>query len=199
MSFGHYFLGGLLIGRLGAFYLRPYIFPDASYVQNSLVLWLEGGTGLIFSFVFMRFGLCIESMTYSFLGFLLLFLSLVDFKKYIIPDNVLLLIFSLYSLNENFCFIVVDWINFSSLFFVGFFLKIGYFLAIKKNVLGWGDVKLFSLCGLWIERDLIPVFLLITGIGGVLLYFLWRYKSWGEYFPLGPSICLALWIVIIWF
>lgn len=212
MTFFLSFLGGIFVGHIGAFSLQHYLknpyfqgncsfydilfFPQNFVRHESLLLWLKGGTGFIFSLAFIQLGASFEGLIYAFLGFFLFFLSLVDFKKYIIPDNVLLCVSSLYLINENFCFIFSDWIKFYILFCVAFFLKIGYLLAIRKNVLGWGDVKLFSLCGLWLNGELIPTFLFITGSGGIFLGYLWRHKGWGNYFPLGPAICLALWIIM---
>lgn len=207
MVFFLYFLTGIFMGRLSRRALegyleegQPFVFKATGFSpQDPLFLWLEGGLGIVSSLAFLKFGGSLEGFIYATLSYFLLFLSLVDFKKYTIPDNILLCIAFLYLLNRSFGFIFLDWLSFYILFFMAFFLKISYLLVIRKNVLGWGDVKLFSLCGLWIPLESIPIFLLIAGSGGLFLHYIWHGKGWGKSIPLGPPICFALWVIVTCF
>lgn len=134
---------------------------------------------------------------YCTLGIVLLFLSFYDIKFGLILDKLLFIIsiLCLFILKiEN---ILVYLGNFLFLFLIAFSLKIGYLVLKKKDGLGWGDVKFLALCGLYLKFKLIPLFLCLTGIFGVLTGIIWQYNQWGDRFPLGPSIAGALWLIVV--
>lgn len=59
--------------------------------------------------------------------------------------------------------------------------------------LGRGDVKFLTMTGLWLSVSQVPIFLIITGLGGVLTSLLLRRRL----IPLGPSLCIALGVCVI--
>lgn len=72
-----------------------------------------------------------------------------------------------------------------------------YPLLKGKKGLGLGDVKLMAASGLWMPLFKIPFFLLISGVGGVVIFFIWQGLKKGPKFPLGPALALALGICIV--
>ncbi|HUX79260.1 MAG TPA: prepilin peptidase [Alphaproteobacteria bacterium] len=63
--------------------------------------------------------------------------------------------------------------------------------------LGFGDVKMLAVVGLWISPSQIPLFLMISGGLGIGIATLWRVTGKGLRFPLGPALALALGICIV--
>ncbi len=114
---------------------------------------------------------------------LLILLSLKDIKDGIIPDSLLICIAFL-------SFFELGFINYLSVLILG---MVGYSLyKVYSGGLGFGDVKLMAVSGFWIDLTQIPTFLLITGLGGVMIGLLWKTMSKGKKFPLGPALALAL-------
>ena len=66
-----------------------------------------------------------------------------------------------------------------------------------KEGIGLGDVKLMAASGLWLYPAQIPLFLIFTGLGGVLMALLWKVLKKGPKFPLGPALAFALGICIV--
>ncbi len=60
--------------------------------------------------------------------------------------------------------------------------------------LGWGDVKLMAASGLWLSLDQAPLFLIATGMLGILTALIMKRRK----VPLGPSLCAALWLCLYW-
>ena len=136
-------------------------------------------------------------------------LGVIDWKTYTLPHRYLFILcvcsFVKSSVTEG-----------CSLFWEGAFLKNilpsvcwgvfwGMFFVLfkqttdclaKKEVLGWGDVQFFGVCGLWFLWHT-GFFFIQVGSAGLLTFFWWRYRGWGPYFPLGPGIALAfVWHVV---
>jgi phospholipase/carboxylesterase len=72
-----------------------------------------------------------------------------------------------------------------------------YPLVRRKEWLGLGDVKLMGASGFWLHFSQIPLFLILTGLGGVLMALLWKVLKKGPKFPLGPALAFALGICIV--
>lgn len=129
--------------------------------------------------------------------FFSLILSYFDFKKFIVPNEILitgticLLLFgSFYEYFTLFNFLI------PIIVFVGFILL----LLIKPNmVLGGGDIKFMMFVGLYLNPLLFPMFLVITG----LLQTFWLvYKQnikKEEMTPMVPPMILSVFITEILF
>lgn len=132
-----------------------------------------------------------------FLNFLL-FCTLVaiclkDFKEGIIPDALLGIIAILgilfFGINHVLSIVILGCI--------GYGLYRIYPLFKKREGLGFGDVKLMTVAGFWLEPSQIPLFLFISGGVGILIAFSWWLLEKGIRFPLGPALALALGICIV--
>lgn len=71
--------------------------------------------------------------------------------------------------------------------FLGF--AIGKFL--KKEAMGFGDVKFFAAAGLWLGLSKLHSFMILSGIFGVAFAIVWRFCGKGEVFPFGPALIAA--------
>ena len=74
------------------------------------------------------------------------------------------------------------------------------FLAVTgRDGLGWGDVKLFAVAGIWLGHALgfIPL-LVFSGLLGVVMSLVWRIAGGGKFFPFGPAILAALAVLIFY-
>ncbi|MBY0280856.1 MAG: prepilin peptidase [Alphaproteobacteria bacterium] len=60
--------------------------------------------------------------------------------------------------------------------------------------MGTADIFLFSLSGFWLPPDFIPLFLFLTGLGGIISFQFYRRKD--RKFPFSPAILLSLWFTI---
>ena len=129
-------------------------------------------------------------LIFSILSFIMLFvITGIDFKKGIIPDWCLLLLF----LSSAF------WHQIDMLSaMVCLVIALTIFLLVKnkktEDPIGYGDIKFISIAGFFIPLNSLPIFFMVTGAGGILLALLYRRK----YFPFGPAIALGLavtWIV----
>lgn len=75
-------------------------------------------------------------------------------------------------------------------------VKSGVRYVFKKNGLGWGDVVLLGMSGIWVPLAVCPLFLVMVGSGGAL-WGLMQSKS-RKNIPLASviSLCLAYYILI---
>ncbi len=148
----------------------------------------------VFLLIQSKFGFGQKSFILMMLSAILITISVIDLKHYIICDSLLVAILPIAiflgfengkTLVEMFSMAI-----FALLFFI--FLNYIFTKILKKDSLGFGDVKLFSLCFLMLKWSQIPFFLFLCGIFGVGTSLLWNKISQSKVFPFAPAICLAL-------
>ncbi|MDR2078034.1 MAG: prepilin peptidase [Rickettsiales bacterium] len=61
----------------------------------------------------------------------------------------------------------------------------------ETEVIGGGDVKLITICGSMLNWEYMSIFLLFTGMFGIIIGLIWRKKGNWKLFPLSPAIVLA--------
>ncbi|TNE31896.1 MAG: prepilin peptidase [Alphaproteobacteria bacterium] len=71
-----------------------------------------------------------------------------------------------------------------------------FFLVTKKDALGFGDIKFFAAAGLWLSLSALPLFLIISGLGGILLGLVWKKATGEDAFPFGPALIIAFTICL---
>ena len=135
----------------------------------------------------------------SLLAFSLIVLSAIDFEHYIIPDEINLFIFIL-----GFVYGVYNQIPVTDLlimaviyFLIALLLRFIMFAWKKKEGLGFGDVKFFAAAGVFLtDIELLPVFLFISGVAGVLIAITWKLLGKGKLFPFGPALSASLFFCV---
>lgn len=70
--------------------------------------------------------------------------------------------------------------------------------VLKKDSLGFGDVKFFAMAGLWLPADKLGWYFIVSGIIGLFFAAWWKrcYKS--DVFPFGPALILGFYILLLW-
>ncbi|EKE09870.1 MAG: hypothetical protein ACD_16C00100G0032 [uncultured bacterium] len=135
------------------------------------------------------FSLLLKSLLFVLLGAI----SVQDIRKGLIPDSLVLgiIVLGLFQVSlEKLPSVVI-------LGMIGYAFYIFYPLLRGKEGLGLGDVKMMVASGLWILPSQIPLFLFMTGLGGLMLALLWKVLEKGPKFPLGPALAFALGICIV--
>jgi leader peptidase (prepilin peptidase)/N-methyltransferase len=163
---------------------------------------VEAATGILFVLLYVKYGLSYDLVVYAALASLLVVIALIDFTHMIIPNGLVIagLILGAAKLAATiFTGVFGSW----TLYAIGFaaggapLLLIALFcwLALKKEALGGGDIKLMAFAGLVIGwRLVIPAYLIgvITGaIAGVVLLSTGKKKR-GDEIPFGPYLCFGV-------
>ncbi len=123
--------------------------------------------GLLYLFLYLRFGLSIDLVIYLVIFSVMVVIIKIDYEHKYIPDRfiVIILVFGLlYTIYHSFSDKNVIWVNLLGLA-LGFLILliirfIGYYIY-KKEVMGFGDIKLLAALGFVVGyKKIILVFLL---------------------------------------
>lgn len=146
----------------------------------------------------LAFGLHGQTLFFIALWWVSLALIAADLEHYILPDSLLIWLAALgmghlYHIQAP----VMGALSTVLIgFFTGFTLRYGAFFLLKRPGLGLGDVKLFTVSGVWLAAPIhfIP-FIFYAGISGVIFAMVWRLLGRGNVFPFGPALLLSLLII----
>lgn len=161
---------------------------------------VELATALLFFLVYRQFGLSPQSAILCLMVVALMVMIVVDLEHFIIPDSVHLALIPLgivyhYLMRSP----VADVAMATGLMAgLGLFLHYGYSALRGRVMLGFGDVKFFTVAGLWLGLWPLVPFLFLSGAFGVLLGLAWRAMGRGEVFPFGPPQALALFLCMVY-
>lgn len=162
---------------------------------------IEVVTGLLFMFIFIKFGYTLDSIKFMVLTALLIVIGIIDFKtEYIYTSTII---------SGIICGIIFITIE----YFIGYTISpVNYLLGaltaslilalivFLTGAMGWGDVELIFLIGLFlgIKLNLFNVFLSIV-IGGLVALVLMatKKKSGKDSMAFGPYIAISTYIVIL--
>ncbi len=163
-------------------------YPLTELAQAALFVW-----------VYRQFGLTPEAAILMAASVAIVIMVVVDFEHYILPDSmqvalaVLALAFT-YQTGK-------PWVDVASGFGVGLgtglALCYGYKWIMKKDGLGFGDVKLLAVVGLWLTPYEMVPFLFYSGVFGVATALIWRTLGHGKIFPFGPALLLAMFLLVV--
>lgn len=165
---------------------------------------IEAATMLISLLVAWKFGATAQMLSLLFLTWTLITLSLIDFKKMILPDNLTLPLLWV-GIALNYFGIITDlrssvigaMAGYLSLWSVYWVFK----LLTKKEGFGYGDFKLLAALGAWGGWQILPFTIfassLLGAIFGILIMVINRSKESAK-IPFGPWLALAGFIGILW-
>lgn len=162
----------------------------------------------LFGFValYLNFGLAIPYAALYLLVPVLVALLFIDIEHYLLPDELvfaagilgalhlaLLWGASLINLEAALSIYIAG-----ALIFGLFAWALGAIVSkvLKKDALGFGDVKFFIVAGLWLGIMDLAYFAVLSGILGVVLGLIWQKSGKGEVFPFGPALILALFVLL---
>lgn len=176
------------------------------YVTGSLL------SATAFVLVYLVYGATVYSPVLMALTFVLTMVILSDGKYFIIPDQfaifaaVLSLVFAYYDFFNNQYLIKNWWSPLVAGAGVGLLIvlvNLITILIVKKDGMGFGDVKLFAAVGIATGFPNIILALLIAVISAFLIIIitlavnLIRKKETENYIPFGPSICIAVYLIVV--
>lgn len=160
---------------------------------------VEVASAAIFVLCHSQYGVSLTTLILGCTGIALLVLSLIDFEHLLIPDALQITLAIL-----GICLVLTEGRPLiDALLLAAGGVALGLALRQlmrwwkKREGLGLGDVKLMGVCGLFLMPELVPVFLFLAGISGVMLGLILRRKEDGV-FPFGPALALALFLCALW-
>jgi len=170
------------------------------------VLWVELGTGLMFVFLWWRYGLTPELGITSFYFCLLTIILVIDLERGVIlnkvvyPAAVIALIIATLTANPGITNITKALIK--VLIGGGLGLVIMLLVALaSRGGIGWGDVKMAGLVGLLTGFPLVLVSLLLAVFSGGLVaatLLLLKIKKRKQAIPFGPFLSLGAMVTLLW-
>jgi len=160
---------------------------------------IEITLGLIFVAIVYFYGVTVESLFFALLASELAILIVTDLECYIIPDGVQVALFvtaiayRVYLLSDATSVIASSVAGLA----LGLALHYGSFYILKKDALGFGDVKFFCVAGAWLTIADFPAFLFFSGIIGIITGILWRIIGKGKVFPFAPALAVSLFVNVL--
>jgi len=154
---------------------------------------LEALLALVFFINTLIFGLTPLGILINAFAFVSFYISMVDWKTLHIPICSLCLLTilgGLWSYVKGQILMPVL-VMFSGIIFFYFAWK----LIKGTKPFGTADILLFTLSGFWISLDLIPIFLFLAGLNGIISFKL--FKGTDRKFPFSPAILLSLWLTVL--
>ena len=78
----------------------------------------------------------------------------------------------------------------AGVFYAGLIFAVGWAMSkiLRKDALGLGDVKFFEAAGIWLGVAFLPIFLILSGVFGVILGLAWKVFLHKDRFPFGPAL-----------
>ncbi len=160
---------------------------------------IECTTACLFILVFWQTGFSLPALVLALFAVCLVVMITVDMEHRIIPDEVQVVMAVL-----GVCFhlalatsLLTLLIGMLSGLFLGTALQKGYKWVRGQEGMGTGDVKFFTVAGIWLgAAGLVPL-MLLSGILGVFTALLWRRIHDDPRFPFGPALGVATFLLVL--
>lgn len=68
---------------------------------------------------------------------------------------------------------------------------------LKREALGFGDVKFFAVAGLWLGLSPFALFCMFSGLVGVAIGIIWNLAGRGRVYPFGPALILSFYALLL--
>lgn len=172
---------------------------------------IESLTAVLSAVVMVKFGLTFQGGLGIIFVMILMLIIVIDWENYIIPNRLVLILF-LVGLVWRWS-VEGTWLAPLMGLGAGLMLFLTAFLAAfvvermnEQESMGGGDLKLLFAAGPWVGFKILPALLLLSGLFGILSYFVWKKldtpaKQSAEVpfgaFPYGPAICLAIFACVM--
>lgn len=132
---------------------------------------------------------------------ILIYMCIIDLEHYYIPDlsqyvlAVVITSFVIYQSNE----LDISYNLLSSLAYLGFGIALWllFYYGAGIEAIGIDDLKFFFIAGFALTLDNFLIFMLLSGVFGLLYGSLWQYLKKDDSFPFAPSICLSFYIGLL--
>ncbi|WP_051862896.1 prepilin peptidase [Xenorhabdus bovienii] len=131
----------------------------------------------------------------------LIFLSMIDIRIYQLPDIItqpLLWIGLVFNSSENLVSIKSAIYGAISGYLFLWLLNRVCRHTLKKEGIGYGDLKLTAAIGAWLGMEMIPVLMLLSSISGLFGFMIvwFKRKTYPDFIAFGPYICLSAMVLM---
>lgn len=157
--------------------------------------------------VYAVFGFSVQAALIALAVPFLVALLLVDFEHMILPNSLVagvfvsgLLVHAWNAIEGNLALEDILQTYLAAAFLYGSILwSLGWIMQkiLRKEALGFGDVKFFAVCGFWLGVAPLHSLCLIAGAGGLFLGGVWKVAFKQDVFPFGPSLILGFYGVLL--
>ncbi|MFW2374073.1 MAG: prepilin peptidase [Gammaproteobacteria bacterium] len=165
---------------------------------------VEAVTAMLSVMVAYHYGVSWQTVTALVLTWSLITLTMIDFHKQLLPDNITLpllwlgILCNLFGLFTDLESSVIGAIaGYLSLWSVYHLFR----LLTGKEGMGYGDFKLLAVLGAWLGWKLLPVIIVLSSfvgaVIGIAMIVLVRHDK-NIPIPFGPYLAIAGWISLIW-
>lgn len=157
---------------------------------------VEGMNGALYVIVFLANGVNSISIVYCLLTSALIVLSVIDFRSYIIPDkvNLVILVLGIFAIlldREHWAEHIIGFFSVSVL------LLIIYLVTVGRGI-GGGDIKLMAAAGLIVGWKVNVLAFLLGCILGSVIHLIRMKVSKAEHkLALGPYLSMGIWIAML--
>lgn len=136
-------------------------------------------------------------------------LLVVDLEEMILPNPLVLAVALIGGLRLLYHAFMAGWpVGFDhillphllgALLYAGLAWGLGWLVTkiLRRNSLGFGDVKFFAAAGLWLGIANLGVFCILSGLFGVALALIWRAVTGKQHFPFGPALIASLYLLLL--
>ncbi len=158
---------------------------------------IEISTALLFLAIFFILDckIDIKMMLILLMAVNLMIMVVVDLEHYFIPDltqislSILALIYHLgvqtkYDLPYYF-------LSAGGFFLFGLALHYGFFICTSKQGIGEDDLKFFAVAGLMLGIDQLLIFMILSGVFGIIFGLIWMKIKKDNTFPFAPALALS--------
>ena len=153
----------------------------------------------IFTTIYLLFGINVNSIILLTLSCLLLVIIVTDLEHYIIPDiiQILMLITGIIYVLFNDFSLINRFLSGLLYMSIGCALYYSFLKIVKKEALGFGDIKFMGIAGIFLGFGELNTFLLLSGLIGTTFGFAWTKITKNEIFPFGPALAIALLLCLL--
>lgn len=159
---------------------------------------IESLTAYLIYLIYIKYGLSYYCILISLIAICLIILIITDLEHYMIPDQiqitlaVLAIVYNFYHDNVNFSPLISSVIACS----VGIIIRKFVYIIKNQDPLGFGDIKFLAVSGLYLPYEVLPLYLFISGLIGILTAFAWKIIDKGNVFPFGPALAISFFMII---
>lgn len=157
-------------------------------------------TAFLFLFSYLKFGYSLNTIIFDLIIVVCMIMIITDLEHYIIPDlmQICLLILNIIFIFNNdldiFTRVLSGFVYFLLIYLVGYVVE----KWKKKDAIGGGDIKFIAIVGMVLGLNLLPIFLFLSGIVGVVFGLIWKAVKKNEYFPFGPALIFSYLFLIFY-
>ena len=161
---------------------------------------VEGATGLLFVFLYLKFGFTIELLKYMVFTSILIVVGIIDFKTQDVYDSTIIALGIIGVL-----FTIIEFFINKQISFIGIILGIAIPALIISifawlGAMGWGDVEIIGVVGLFLgfKMNMLNLFISIVLVGiAAFVLMIWKRRGGKDTMAFGPYIALSSYITLL--